>query len=342
MRSGDVAEAEALFALACRNAPQVTEFAINHAIALAALESHVSALSVLDPHASACAEDARYFSVRANSLRALRRLEEAAENYDRSLAFAPQGAKALHGRARVAMERGEADAVARFEAALSINAQDPEAWLGLAEALDVAGEAGRAREIAEQLVKQGPHWIEAHRFLAQLRLAAGERDFATHFAEAERLRPNDPVLAHAHVAVLDAHDLHAEALAVAAAAHARMADDPAMALLKAVQASSAGEDALAATSFAALKLDTPERWFHEARHCLRIGELARCDGLLERVIAAAPDNVSAWAMRDLVWRQAGDLARRLAARAGGAGADDRPARCRSGAGRSSAPAAFAA
>ncbi|QZH74976.1 MAG: tetratricopeptide repeat protein [Erythrobacter sp.] len=306
MRRGDPSAAEALFAQACRIAPQITEFAINQAIALATLERHEAALSVLDRHASACAGDARYHSVRANSLRALRRLAESAQSYDRSLALAPQGAKALHGRARVAMERGEADAVARFEAALAVNTQDPEAWLGLAEALDAAGETTRARDIAAQLVAQAPHWVEALRFLSQLRLAAGEGHFAAHFAEAERLRPSDPDLARAHVTVLDAHDLHAEALAVAAAAHARMPGDPAMALLEAVQASSAGEDARATALFAELALETPERWLHEARHCLRIGELARCEALLEPVIAQAPGNVSAWAMRDLVWRLAAD------------------------------------
>lgn len=306
MRVGNLAAAEELFALACSNALQDTEFAINHAIALAALNRHAEALAALDQHANACAKDARYFSVRANSLRASRQLGDAARCYDRSLALAPRGAKALHGRARVAMERGESDAVTRFEAALAQNAQDPEAWLGLAEALDAAGEPARARDIAGQLVAQAPHWVEAMRFLAQLRLAAGEPDFASHFSAAERLRPDDVSLARAHVAVLDAHELHAEALAVAAAAHARMPGDPAMALLEAAQACSAGADARAAELFAQSPLDTPERWLREARHWLRTGDPERCEALLERVIASAPGHVSAWAMRDLVWRQTGD------------------------------------
>jgi len=306
MRTGDVAAAGALFAQACQNAPQNTEFAINLAIALAAQDRQAAALQVLEPHAAASADDPRYWSVKANSLRALRQLAEAARCYDRSLSLAPQRAKALHGRARVAMERGEPDAVQRFERALAINQQDPEAWLGLAEALDAAGEAARARDISAQLVAQAPHWIDALRFLAQLRVAAGERDFASHFGQAQQSRPHDAALARAHVDVLDAHELYAEAFEAAAAAHVRMPDDAEMALLEAAQASTAKEDARAAALFAQLPLETPARWLHEARHWLRTGDCARCEALVAKVIAQEPGHISAWAVRDLAWRQAGD------------------------------------
>lgn len=306
MRAGKQEQAARHFALAADLEPTSVEYATNAAIALAALGKHREALAALSALEEDGAKDARYCSVRANSARLSGDLAEAERWYDRSLALAPAGAKAAHGRARVALERCEPDAVQRFERALSLNQTDPEAWLGLAQALEAAGEADRARAYAQQLVAQAPHWIEALRFLAQLRLAAGEKDFTSHFAEAERKLPTDPAIARAHVEVLDSHDLFEEAYAVAAAAHARFAGNPAMALLEAAQARPAGKDERAEAIYAALEHQEPGRWLQEARHRLHRGELDRADELLERVLEVHPDHISAWALRGLGWRMAGD------------------------------------
>jgi predicted Zn-dependent protease len=306
MRAGDAAAAEKHFARALELGPGALEFAVNRAIALGRLERDCEAVALLEAYRTPGSDDPRYCSTRAKSERALGRLGNAAQWYDRCLALAPTHPRALHGRARVALERGEADAVARFERALAANRMDPEAWLGLAEALDAAGKAERARGIAEQLVAQAPHWIEALRLLAQLRLAAGDADFAGHFAEAARQRPDDPAIARAHVAVLDGHDSAQEAFEVAAEAHRRFSDAPQLALLEAVQAGVAGDDDRAEAIFAALDLSTPERWLQEARHRLRRSELERADELLDRVLTDMPWNISAWALRDCLWRLSGD------------------------------------
>src|SRR5690606_36691363 len=138
------------------------------AIALGRMERDREALDLLNRYRTAGEGDPRYCSARAKSERATGRLDAAAQWYERCLALAPTHVRALHGRARVALERGEGDAAALFERALAANQADPEAWLGFAEALDAAGEPGRARGIAEQLLAQAPHWIEALRLLAQL------------------------------------------------------------------------------------------------------------------------------------------------------------------------------
>lgn len=306
MKGGDIAAAERLFARAVQLSPTSVEYATNRAIALAALKRHRDALAALVPLEQAGSQDARYCSVRANSARGVGDLAEAEHWYDRSLALAPAGAKAAHGRARVALERGADDAVARFELAVALNRADPEAWLGLTQALEAAGDLARARAYAEQLVAQAPHWIAALRLLAQIRLAAGETDFASHFADAERKLPTNPDVARAHVQVLDNLDLFDQALAVAAAAHARMPGNPDMALLEAAQASAAGQDARAEAIYAAIDLQRPDRWLQEARHRLRLHQLDRADALLARVLESDPDHISAWALRGLGWRLAGD------------------------------------
>lgn len=306
MRGGDVAAADEHFARAVALASGTLEYAVNRAIALGRLERHREAAALLDAYRTAGWEDPRYCSTRAKSERALGRLENAARWYERCLSLAPAHPRALHGRARVALERGEADAVARFEAALAVTRMDPVAWLGLAEALDAAGQAEQARGIAEQLVGQAPNWNEPLRLLAQLRLAAGDADFTGHFAEAARQRPDDPAIAQAHVAVLDGQDLAQEALQVAAEANRRFATVPQLALIEAAQAGVAGEDDRAEAIFAGLDLTTPERWLQEARHRLRRHEFARAGELLERVLAEMPWNISAWALRDCLWRLSRD------------------------------------
>jgi len=306
MKANEHERAVSFFAKASELAPTSVDFATNHAIALAALEKHREALEVLSALEQDGALDARYCSVRANSARGIGDLAQAAKWYDRSLSIAPANAKAAHGRARVALERSEPDAVQRFERALSLNQTDPEAWLGLANALEAAGQRQRARSYSEQLVAQAPQWIDALRLLAQLRLAEGERDFASHFAEAERKLPGDPAIARAHVAVLDSHDLFDEAYAVAAAAHARFPDDPSMALLEAAQARPAGQDDRAEAIYAVLEHDSPQRWLQEARHRLHRGEMDRADDLLAHVLESHPDHISAWALRGIGWRMAGD------------------------------------
>ena len=306
MQAGDVPAADGHFARALELAPGTLEFAVNRAIALGRTERDGEAVALLEAFRAAGENDPRYCSARAKSERALGRLHQAAQWYERCLALAPTHPRALHGRARVALERGEAEAVARFERALAANQRDAEAWLGLAEALDAAGEPERARAIAEQLVAQAPHWIEALRLLAQLRLAAGETDFAGHFAQAARQRPDDPAIARAHVATLDGHDMSQEAFEIAAEARRRFPRDPQLALLEAVQAGVAGDDDRAEAIFTELDLPTPERWLQEARHRLRRGELERAGELLERVLLEMPWHISAWALRDCLWRLSGD------------------------------------
>ncbi|AKQ43284.2 hypothetical protein CP97_07955 [Aurantiacibacter atlanticus] len=306
MRSGDAALAEACFAQALRIDGHTLEYAINLAIALARLERHDEAVEVLSSLETQGANDARYCSVRATSHRSSGDLRQARIWYDHGLALEPTRPNALHGRARIALESGEADAVQLFERALVANQTDAEAWLGLAEALDAAGEPVRAQELAQKLVAQAPHWIAALRVLAQLRLAAGDDDFASHFADAARQRPQDIAIVQAHAAILSGHDHPSQAAEVIAAARLRIPNDQQLALLEAMQRGMAGQDDAAQEIFASLNLDTPDRAVHEARHRIRRGEMGRAEILLERALAVMPDSTDGWALRDFLWRMRGD------------------------------------
>ena len=306
MQAGSIAEAADLFARAVTAEPQSIEYAVNHAIALARLDRHGQAVAVLEPLRAAGVHDRRYCSTRAAAERSAGDLAAAQEWYDRALALEPGNARALHGRARVAVERGESDAVARFERALAANRGEADLWLGLAQALDVAGETVRARQIAEQLAAQAPHWLEALRFLAQLRLAAGEADFAAPYADAQRRLPGDPAIAFAHAEVLAGLDHAGAAVAVAAQARTRFPGNEALALLEAVHAGTLGDNARAEAIFAALEEETPHRFLHEARHRIRLGAYDQASALLDRAARDLPWAIEVWALRGILWRLAAD------------------------------------
>jgi len=302
LRVGDAADAETLFARANSLAPDNPEFAINRAIALGRLERHEEACDLLAEIESQAQALPRYWSARGNTARAARWMDDAARSYDRCLALEPQHPRGLHGRARVAIERGETDAEARFDTALALNPGEPDLWLGKAQALDVAGHSTAARQIMEQVTAQAPGWLDGLKFLAQLKLAAGEGDFAGHYHEAARRHPADPNIPYAHAETLAGLDFATEAAEVAAEARTRFPQQPGFALLEAVHAGSAGDDERAGAIFAGLALDEPQRWVQEARHHIRSGEFERADRLLQRALEHEPWSIAAWALRGVVWR----------------------------------------
>ena len=302
MRAGDFALAANRFAAAARLRGGELDYAVNHAIALNRLERFVEARTVLAPLGDAGRRDARYCSVRGIAERGAGNLPAAARWFDMCLAIDPRQPRALHGRARLALERGEADAPARFDAALAVNSSDPDVWLGKAQALDVAGRSEEARSLAEQIVAQGPGWSHGTRFLAQLRLAAGEADFASHYADAARRQPGDPSIRTAWAEQLAAVDRHAEAAEVLAEARRDFPQEERLILLEAIAAGADGQAERARGLFAKLALHTPERHLHEARQALRDGEADRAERLLGQVTADEPSNIAAWALRDIAWR----------------------------------------
>lgn len=306
LRSGDAHAAEAAFRRALALEPANLEYVLNLAIALGQLGRNDEALSLLAEHEAAAASQPRYWSVRGNTARLAGDLGGAREFYDRCLALDPRHAKALHGRARVALSRGEAQAPQFFDAALAIATGEADLWLGKAQALDVAGDTGQARAIAEQLIAQAPQWLDALHLAAQLRLAQGESDFAAPYREAAQRLPHDPAIPMAHAATLAGLDHFEQAAEVAAEARGRFPDDHSFALLEAVHAGEAGQADRAEAIFADLPLQSGARSVQEARHRIRQGELDRAETLLGDAVRDPSLEHAAFALLGLVWRLKGD------------------------------------
>lgn len=208
--------------------------------------------------------------------------------------------------AQQALVRGDPAALALFDRLLARDPGNARLWLGKAQALELAGDRRGARIVAEQLAEQAPGYTDALTYLAGLRLAAGEADFAAPFRTAAARVPRDPNIPAAHVEALSAADQSGAAAAIAAEARTRFPGESHFALLEAIHAGAAGAWDRAEAIFARLADNHPQRWLHEARHRLRGRDPAAAEQLLARVLAADPCDVAAWALRGIAWRLAGD------------------------------------
>ncbi|MBX7533156.1 hypothetical protein K3165_09510 [Qipengyuania sp. 1XM1-15A] len=302
LRGGEPVAAETSFQRALALEPGNLEYVLNRAIALGQLGRHEEVLALLAESEAAGATQPRYWSVRGNTSRMAGDLAAARESYDKCLALDPRHAKALHGRARVALARGERQAPQFFDAALAVVNTEADLWLGKAQALDVAGETAQARGIAEQLVAQAPHWLDALHLLAQLRLAQGESDFTAPYREAAQRLKQDPSIPMAHAQTLAGLDHFEQAAEVAADARRRFPDNPGFALLEAIHAGEAGQAERAEAIFAELPMQGSMRSLHEARHRIRLGELDRAQALLDEAVRDPSLEHSAFALLGLVWR----------------------------------------
>ncbi len=302
MQAGEPAQAAEYFAKAAQLEPQTIDFALNHAIALTAQGHNEDAIAVMVPLENQGRSSALFCSARGNAERGAGNLDAAAVWYDRAIALEPRRAKALHGRARIAIERGEADARQRFDAALAVNQGDPDLWLGRAQTLEVEGDIAGARQIAQSLVDQAPQWLEGSRYLAALRLAQGEADPTSHYGSAIAKLPQDPNIPYAWCGVLGSLDDNAKAADIAAEARKAHPDTQQFALLEALHSGAAGDDDRAEAIFKKLTIQNAERWLHEARHRIRLRDCTQAVSLLEQVLEADPDSISAWALLGVAWR----------------------------------------
>nr|WP_237489110.1 tetratricopeptide repeat protein [Tsuneonella aeria] len=306
MRAGLPEDAARCFERAAQADPRSLEFAVNRAIALGKLGRDRAAIDVLSSHEGAGRRDPRYCSVRAARARAVGDLDQAAQWYDRALASAPAHARARHGRARVALERSEPDAAARFDRAIESAPGDADAWLGKAQALDAAGRFAEAAALVDALLRQAPHWADALRLRASIALAVGDADVTGAYRWAELSAPGEPAIALAHCHALAGLDRQGEAADIAAAARRRFPAMAVFAVLEARFAHEAGDTARAGAIWDSLSPVDHDSLLLHARHLIRTGDYARAAQAVDQALAGQPWSVSAWALRGLLWRLAGD------------------------------------
>lgn len=299
MQTGAPAAALPLYDRAIALQPDYKDARLNRALALQALNRLPEALAAIDELIGQGLTDARVHSARGTILLAQEQYDEAASAFDASLTSSQRLPKALIGRARVALERGETDAVARYRDALAAARGDADVLLGLADALEAEGDPAGLALLADAVAAR-PDWIGGLERVARMRAETGDKDFTAHYLPALGSVANQRPLRLSLAKMLAGADCHGEALAVLK----DIDDDPALAITRAFYNGEAGapHEGLALLN----GLDGPDAALIEGRLALAIGALDQAGAALDRAVALAPDSIAIWAHRELLWRAASD------------------------------------
>jgi len=306
---GELEEALAQYDQALTTSPLFQAAQYNKALLLQRQGRSEEALGYLDVLAGVSPHDATIQSARGIALRTLGRIHDAAEAFDRALREEPGRPAALHGRARVAMERGEPGASARFMTALKERPGEPELVLGLAEALEAEGDASGIA-VLKDVVANSPEWVLGHEVLARMRAEAGETaGFADHYRLSLQSQPGNGALHQSYWQTLAKAQRQEEALEALQRAKAVIGESLPMLMAEAILSSETGDQKTASALFDRLEddgLDGPDLWFERGRAALRINDAERAAALLEKVVEADSNSIGGWAHLDLAWRLAGD------------------------------------
>jgi Tfp pilus assembly protein PilF len=293
-----------LFEAALRVDPKLGEAAINRAVVLTRLDRAKEAVEVLIADDAGLAAQPRYWTALGAAQIADADRAGAARSYEKALVREPGNRRALAGRARMALERGEDSAAAWHERALALQPGDPHLLAGLARALDAAGCRREALGISEALAAQIPNWTEGMELHAELRWADGNgAAFCDHYARAAD--GGGPEFFHSWLRMLAGADMTAGALNVAEQARRHWPQDTSFALLEASFASRTGDADKASRLFVSGP-DTQEWHLHHGRHLLRLQDPGAAEALLARCIEADPQDVGAWSLIDVAWRMLDD------------------------------------
>lgn len=280
----------------------------NRALLLQKLGRLAEALADLEAVEKAGRLDAKIASAKGAILRGLGRIEEAAAAFDAALQRQPGRLIALHGRARLAMERGESGAPSLYRQALALHPDDRELLLGLAEALEADGDPAGI-ELLEDMLARQQDWLIGHETLARMRSERGEAtSFADHYLAALAHRPNDRALHYSHWKILARGGRDADALAALQRARDVLSEDRQMLMMEAIFTSESGqpEHALALLDRISDNGKSPEYLFARGRMALRAGRPDEAADLLEALTREQPLSINGWAHLDLAWRLLGD------------------------------------
>lgn len=306
---GELGETEAALALydrALAADPRFADARHNRALLLQRLGRLDEALAELDSLLAAMPSDARAQTTRGAVLRQLERTDAAADAFDAALRIDPNRLTALHGRARVAVERGETNASDLYVRALQQKPGDHELVLGLVEALEAEGNP-LGLQLLTETAARSPGWIAGQEALSRMRSEAGETEsFADHYAAALAQRPGDRDLHLSHWRSLARGEQHSKALAALRAAKPGLDEDEVLLLLEAGFATETGAHGDAQALFDRLDSSRPDVAFARGRFALRIGDAAQAAALFGHVVEADPASINGWANLDLAWRLTGD------------------------------------
>lgn len=299
-------EALDLFTRALQIDASLEEAAFNKVILLLRLGRPKEAVRLLDGSLTG-STNASYWALRGNAERLSHNFSLASSSYDRSLAIDPFNARALAGRARLALECGDETAVVFYEEALAHSPGDPKLFLDYTQALAAAGRHGEALECASALVEQVPTWVDGHSLYAEMLWSSGnETQFGSRFEKALLAHPSPELfLGWAHM--LSGVDRHPEATDVLRRAHQKWPSNLTILLHLCIALGEAGMGSEAERLFSQFDQHVPAEWhIARCRNLIRIGAVDQAERCLFDLTKTKMEDVSAWSLLDICWRLKGD------------------------------------
>jgi tetratricopeptide (TPR) repeat protein len=282
------------------------EAALNRALALLNLGRRKEARVSLSTLESSQAGNPRYWNAVGTLEREEENLGAAAEAFDRTLKLRPDDPFAKKARARIALDRGEPDAVQLYSAARSIIPDDPQLILEHVQARVAEGDVGALDDL-QLRVRADPGWVEGQITHAKLRWEVGEMDaFDAALDEIACRAEQQPELWEPAINLLAECARHSEAAEMAKAARRAQGDQPVLLLYEGAQASRAGDQERALTLYRRLPRDLPGSALREANCRARLGEIDQALALIDIALAEDDSNVAAWALAEIIYRAAQD------------------------------------
>lgn len=304
-RRNDAALAHFLRALELE--PDFAEAAANAGIVYLRLNQPENLLQLFASRLDPARYTAQLWALRADAERLSNQLNFASASYAEALGKDPANKRALAGRARLSLERGEVRAVADFQQVLAQSPGDPEIFCDYIEALLGNDLFDEAREAAAVLISQLPGWPRGQVQFAELEWAAGDREgFDRELARAAETA-SSPELYMAWGNLLAGAGQQQRAAEILDKALAKWPDHPDLALNCAICLGEAGDTERAGGLFKAFDTSASLDWsIAYARHLIQLGALDEAERLLGDVVKADQPSSEAWALIDICWRTMDD------------------------------------
>ncbi|MEO7680886.1 MAG: putative 2OG-Fe(II) oxygenase [Sphingomonas sp.] len=204
-----------------------------------------------------------------------------------------------------ALREGDRDARECFARAINADPGNAALYIGLAEARFAAGES-EAWLLLDPLLSLHPEWVEGQKMRAELRWESGwGLRFADGFRHALAQLPNHADLWNAYIAALAGAGDQLGAADAAREAQTYF-DLPVLRLIEASHADLGGDHDRAAHLLTSVPERFPGRAMVEVRRMIRMRQADEAERLLQAERLENPDNLSCWALTDIVWRQLND------------------------------------
>ncbi|ASK86968.1 2OG-Fe(II) oxygenase family protein [Sphingorhabdus sp. SMR4y] len=213
--------------------------------------------------------------------------------------------QALH-----AVDRGDPNALEHVQTALKHDRFNGLLIIHEADLL-AANDREDAFENIIGILRRAPDWVDGHAALARMRWEYGDSEnFTGDLESALAKQPANAGLWNLYVDLNAKAGLYQRAADAAARARRSGFQNPLLLLIEAMHAGMAGDSERSQSLFDGMPDDLSGRAAVEARHRIRLGDLATASSLLDRARSENPQDIVAWALTELVWRARQDTRHR--------------------------------